>query len=104
MPQLDQFVFVDVYSSFSIYIVGLLYFSAYIVQTITYLAKLASNRVLYYGISIIALRSQRIAEMVMYALRYHCIQSIVTASSIITRRDDPIQYMPYDKSISTIKA
>ena len=52
MPQLDFFIFFGLFSSFVVYVVGMFYFSTYVVPFTISVAKLVGARALYYYASI----------------------------------------------------
>jgi hypothetical protein len=83
MPQLDFFIFFGLYGSFLIHIVGMFYFSAYLVPLVISVAKIYGSRTFYYCISIVDVLSISKYDLEIACAYYHCLQATIIYNSIV---------------------
>lgn len=84
MPQLDFFLFFGLFSSFAIYVVGMFYFSTYVVPFTISVAKLVGARALYYYGSIKKFSSFKLSNVYMSFSSTNCLQSVSIYRTIVS--------------------
>lgn len=92
MPQLDFFFFFGLYASFTLHIVGMLYFSAYLVPLLISLAKIGGNRTYYFFTSILEVLSRKSCFLYVACTYCYVVQASKKLNSVL-----------YMKSIFTLQ-